>query len=115
MPNVDSATQAQVLQSLLDAYLATDKAYLAANAAKPDAPELGAMMDARNHALLSYLTANKESLVNNSGFTQKLKQDLDAATKEINNKLTTLKDVSQWLTLATNLANLAGSLASAFA
>jgi len=115
MATIDPVAQAAALVSLSNAYQAADAAYMAAYGANAAAPELPSLQAARNHALIAYLTATKESLVNNSSFTKQIKQQLDAATTSINGQLTTLKNTAQWLTLVTNLVNLAGSLASAFA
>jgi hypothetical protein len=115
MPTLNSSNQADLLKSLSDASVAADNAYITAAMNNATSEQLTDLKSARDHASLAYLSAMKESLVNNGPFTQKIKQELDAATIDINNKLATLKDVTAWMQLLDNIAKLAGTLASAFA
>jgi hypothetical protein len=111
----DATNQGAVLQSLKNAYDAADDGYVAALTKGASDAERTILDGARQHALLAYTSALSESLVNYSPFTASLKTQLDAATTAINNSLNTDKSVAEWITLLSNLAQLAGSVASAFA
>jgi hypothetical protein len=108
-------SQDDLLASLKNAYLAADQGYLAGLAKGATGGDLSILDGARQHALLSYTSALSESLVNPSPFTAQLQSQLDGATQSINDSLNTDKSVAQWIAMVGAVAQLAGSVASAFA
>ena len=111
MPNTQPS-QADVVASLAAAKDAAEQAYSIALAANPNA-DLSKLYDAWMAAETIWSTAELHAL-NADAVVAKAQADLDAATKEINNNLATLKDIAQWVKLLDGLVNLATAVGKFF-
>jgi len=117
MSDTNAAAQAAYLQSLSAAVQTAQSAFFAASAAAQpsDQATLQLLMAALDHTKAAYASALSESLVNNNAFVQSEQMALDNQVTAVNAQLAKLQDIAQWLKLMTDLAKLAGSLATAFA
>ncbi len=105
MPDTQPS-QADVVASLAAAKDAARQAYSIALAVNPDDPGISKLYDAWMAAETNW--SHAESLALNADpAVAKAQADLDAATKEINNNLDTLKDIAKWVQLLDGLVNLA--------
>ncbi|MFZ0053175.1 MAG: hypothetical protein WAK96_15475 [Desulfobaccales bacterium] len=112
MPDTQPS-QTDVVASLAAAKDAARQAYSIALAINPDDENLSKLYDAWMAAETIWSTAELHAL-NADAVVAKAQADLDAATKEINNNLATLKDIAQWVKLLDGLVNLATAVGKFF-
>jgi type II secretory pathway pseudopilin PulG len=107
-----STTQQSALQSLLAAADAAQQAYLAAQSANSGA-DLSKLYEAELNAQNIYLTALNKTFTSNAAAAA-AQQGLDSLTNTIKAELSTITNVSTWVTIVGNLLQLAATVASSF-
>ena len=110
--SVTPPTDKETLDSLAAAADAARQVYLTALAANPGA-DLSKLYLQEMAALAIWSSAQSKSLNGDLAVSQ-AKSDLDALTQTLKNELTTIKNVSTWITLVDNLVKLAGSVGAFF-
>jgi hypothetical protein len=110
--NQDSAT-ASALQSLLSAAEAANSAYNAAVMANPGADLSQLYLKSMQAQQLYWSVASKS--IGDPDSAQSIQTQLDATTQAIKGELTTIQNVTTWITLVGNLVQLATTLAGLFA
>jgi hypothetical protein len=107
-----ATTQAGLLQSLLMAADAAQQAYLAAQAANPDA-DITPLYLAEINTQTIYMTALNKTF-NSDPAAEAAQQNLDALTSTINADLATITNVSASVALIGSLVQQATSVATFF-
>jgi hypothetical protein len=117
MSGTTAADQAAYLASLSAAVDAAEATFFAAAvlATEADKANLQALMAALDHTKAAFNSALSESLARNSSFVKSEQAALDAQVARTNADLAKLQSVVHALELLTEIAKLAGSLATAFA
>ena len=106
-------TASETLNSLASAADAARQVYMTAFAANPGA-DLSQLYLKEMEALAVWSSAQAKALKDDSEIT-KAKSDLDALTQTIKDELSTIKNVSTWMTLLDNLVKLATNVGTFFA
>jgi hypothetical protein len=101
-----------VLDSLASAADAARQAYLAALDGNPGA-DLSDLYRAEMKALAIWSAAEDKALQNDPAIAA-AQAELDAATQKIRSQLSTLQDVSTWLSLLNSLVQLAATVGKFF-
>ncbi len=105
-------SKANVVASLAAAADAARQAYLVAMAANP-AADLSQLYNAQMAAATIWSTAEEQALSADPAVAA-VQAALEAATKDIHDKLGTLKDIAQWVQVLDGLVNLATSVSKFF-
>jgi hypothetical protein len=108
-----ATTQQSLLQSLLAAADAAQQAYLAAQSANPGA-DLSQLYLAEINAQNTYLAALNKTF-NGDPTASAAQQSLDNLTSTIKSELSTIQNVSTWITIVGSLVQAAASVATFFA
>ncbi len=112
MPDNQPTTE-NLLASLASAADAARQAYLTAAAANPGA-DLSQLYLKEMAALAAYSDAEDKALDATDPNIGKAQGNLDAATQMIRKELSTITNLSSWLTILDNLVNLAATVSKFF-
>jgi hypothetical protein len=107
------ASQASLLQSLLTAADAAQQAYIAAQTANPGADLSTLYLEEINAQNLYFTALNKTFTGDPAGDTAQ--KNLDTLAGAIKSELGTITNVSTWITLVSNLVQLATTVTKFFA